>query len=110
MIRALATPALAITLAMSLSLPALAADRRVKLVNGTSSTMTKFQASNTGASDWEEDILGKDTLEPGQSVNINIDDGSGACKFDFLATFDDGETGQQNNVDVCKVGTFTFHD
>jgi hypothetical protein len=63
--------------------PAEAADRRVEVVNASGRTMTEFYASNTNRSSWEEDILGNDVLPAGRSVTINIDDGSGACRFDF---------------------------
>jgi hypothetical protein len=64
-----------------------ALDRHVQINNETSYDIVEFYASNVGTNDWEEDILGSDTLPAGQSVMINIDDGRGYCKFDFLAVF-----------------------
>ena len=49
-----------------------AADRRVEIVNKTGMTMTEFYASNTGASDWEEDILGVDVLANGDTVRYRL--------------------------------------
>jgi hypothetical protein len=54
-----------------------ALDRRVQINNETSYDIVEFYASNTGTTDWEEDILGSDVLQSGQSVMINIDDGQG---------------------------------
>ena len=88
--------------------PAWAADRHVKIVNKTGVMMNEFYASRVGAKSWEEDILGADVLASGQSVNINIDDGTGACRFDFKAVFDDGDVVIRENIDVCKVGTYTY--
>ena len=62
-------------------------DRRVLIINATGVTMTHFYASNSGRNDWEEDILGEDVLRSGGSVRINIDDGTGACLYDFKAEF-----------------------
>lgn len=90
--------------------PAAALDRRVKIINNTSYTIKEFYASNKGTNEWEEDILGKDVLEPGQSVMINIDDGSGYCKFDFLAIFNDGDKVETRDNNVCELQTFTFND
>ena len=84
-------------------------DRHVKIVNDTDFTITHFYASNVAVTDWQEDILGQAVLKPGDTVNINIDDGSGHCKYDFKAVFDDGTSTIKNNVDVCHVGTFRFH-
>ena len=89
--------------------PAFASDRHVKVVNNTSEVMTKFQASNIKHKNWEEDILGQDTLNPGSSVRVNINDGSSSCMFDLRATFEDGQTVVRNGVNVCKVGTWTIN-
>ncbi|MBS7349676.1 MAG: hypothetical protein KIG95_05895 [Comamonas sp.] len=93
---------------MATTSPATAADRNVKIINKTKTTMVAFYASRSKTNDWEEDILGDDMLKPGQSVNINMDDGTGACKFDFKGEFEDGEDVVKNNIDVCKVGEFSF--
>lgn len=88
--------------------PAGAADRKVVIKNETSHSMTEFYASNTGTNEWEEDILGKDELGVDEEVEVDIDDGSGKCKFDFMGVFDDGEKVVKKNINVCQVGTFSF--
>ncbi|TKA94960.1 hypothetical protein FAZ78_19440 [Cereibacter changlensis] len=88
--------------------PAAAADRRVQIVNETGFTMVEFYGSNKGSQSWEEDILGQDVLEDGQSVVINFDDESGYCKFDFRAVFEDGDEVVEAGVNVCEIGSFTF--
>ena len=85
-------------------------DRHVKIVNDTDSTMVHFYASNVAVTDWQEDILGQAVLKPGQSVTINIDDGTGHCKYDFKATFDDGTSTIKQGIDVCHVGTYRYHE
>ena len=87
---------------------ALAADRNVKIINKTKTALFGFYASRTSTSDWEEDILGDDVIMPGGSMTINIDDGSGACKFDFKGEFEDGDEVVKNNVDVCRISEFSF--
>lgn len=85
-----------------------AADRHVDIVNKTGMTLTHFYASKVNAKDWEEDILGKDTLDNGETFEINIDDGSGACRFDFKAIFEGGGELIKNNINVCEISTFTY--
>lgn len=87
---------------------ALAADRKVKVINKTRTPIFAFYASRTTTNDWEEDILGDDVIMPGESMMINIDDGSGACKFDFKGEFEDGDEVVKKNVDVCRIGEFSF--
>jgi len=90
-------------------MPASALDRRVTIVNNTGFTIIRFYGSNKGSDSWEEDILGSDVLGPGQRVQINFDDGTGYCKFDFKAVFDDGDVLTKKNINICKIGTFTYN-
>ena len=87
---------------------ALAADRKVRVINKTKTPIFAFYASRTSTNDWEEDILGDDVIMPGESLVIDIDDGTGACRFDFKGEFEDGDAVVKNNVDVCKIGEFSF--
>lgn len=89
---------------------AASADRRVRLVNNSSKTIMSFYASNTRRDRWEEDILRNSTVPPGKTVTINIDDGSGACNFDFKTVMRGGQELVRRNVDVCKVATYTITD
>lgn len=98
----------AFALAQTLASPLLAADRVVTIVNNSGYTIVEFYGSNNGTTDWQEDILGADVLLHGASININFDDATGHCIFDFLAIFEDAEQVVQEDVDVCKIGTFTF--
>ncbi|HTN61089.1 MAG TPA: hypothetical protein VL147_05985, partial [Devosia sp.] len=88
---------------------AAALDRRVQINNNTDYDIIEFYASNTGTEDWEEDILGSDILPAGDSLVINIDDGSGYCKFDFLAVFEDDDQVVSNNNNVCELSEFNFN-
>ena len=89
---------------------ATAYDRHVVLVNNTSKTIVEFYGSNTGTEDWEEDILGTDTLSPGQQVRINFDDGTEYCKFDFKMVFEDESEMIESEFNVCEYGTLTVSD
>ncbi|WOI30772.1 hypothetical protein [Sulfitobacter dubius] len=88
--------------------PLLAADRKVTIVNKTGYTMEEFYGSNTGTSDWQEDILGEFALPHGDSIEVDFDDGTGYCVFDFLAVFEDGDKVHEEDINICSVGTFTF--
>ncbi|BDA84530.1 hypothetical protein Sa4125_20720 [Aureimonas sp. SA4125] len=112
MSRLLSTTSLLVAVA-ALSLcagAALALDRTVTVTNNSSTPMIEFYASNTGTSEWEEDILGVDVLEVGQAFDVTIDDGSGYCKFDFKATFSDGASAVKQGVNVCEISDFSFTD
>ena len=101
---------LAVVLTLSTIAGASALDRRVQINNESSFNIQQFYASNKGSKSWEEDILGDKYLPAGGSVIINIDDGSGYCKFDFLVVFEDGDQAVQPNNNVCEISTFTITD
>lgn len=87
---------------------AVRADRRVEVVNASGVPVMEFYASNISRSTWEEDILGNDVLMPGRSVMINIDDGSGACRFDFRAVLRDGRRIEQRDINVCQISRYVI--
>ena len=68
----------------------------------------KLLASNTGTNSWEEDILGVDTLAAGDTANIDVDDSTGACHFDFKAVFDDGTSSVAHDINVCTTVSYTY--
>jgi hypothetical protein len=90
--------------------PAEAQDRRVRVVNNTSQLLVKLQASNVNRTSWEEDILGKNILRPGQATVANLNDGSGQCLFDLRATFRSGATATRRRVNVCQISSWTIND
>jgi hypothetical protein len=88
--------------------PANAQDRNVQVINETQHAIVQFFASNVDRGTWEEDILGENVLPVGGAVNVNIDDGSGACVYDFKAVFEDGEELVRTGIDVCTTSTYTY--
>ena len=94
--------------AFSVGTAALAdANKKVKIINETRHAMVEFHASGVGTNDWEEDILGQDTLGVGNSVTVNFgtDD---YCLYDFLGIFDDGDKVEKYRINVCEISSFRF--
>jgi len=88
--------------------PAMAIERYVTIVNRTAYTIVEFYGSNVGSDSWEEDILGYDVIPSGTSMQINFNDGSGYCMFDFKAVFDDGDVLIRKRVNICELETYTY--
>ena len=80
----------------------------MQIYNDTEFTIVEFYASNKGTNDWQEDILGTEVLAPGSSVMVNIDDGTGYCKFDFLAVFEDQDQVVSGDNNICELAEFHF--
>jgi hypothetical protein len=81
-------------------------DRNVVVINATNVVVNSFYASNVNRSDWEEDMLGRNVLAPGRRVKANIDDGTGACLFDFKVVFADGRSMEDRRVNVCQIASW----
>lgn len=84
-------------------------DRRVRIINDTGVVMTHFYASASNQSDWQEDLLGSNVLPSGSSVVANIDDGSGACLYDFRARFADGDVLERFQINVCQISEYRYY-
>jgi hypothetical protein len=78
------------------------------LTNGTDEVIMEFYASPPGVEEWEEDILGEDVLEPGESVEITIADGRDDCEYDFLAVFEDESELEHDSVAVCDGEEYVY--
>ena len=83
-------------------------NRRVRIHNNTGWTMLRFYASDSRITSWQEDMLGRGTLAAGSSIMMNIDDGSGACLYDFKAEFTNGQVLTRFNVNVCQIADYYY--
>ena len=97
-------------LALLCATGARAEDRRIKLINESRQIIVEFHASNVSRKNYEQDILGKRMIRPGESMVINIDDGSGYCKYDFLTVMRGGQKIEKRGIDVCKIETYRITD
>jgi hypothetical protein len=89
--------------------PALAENRWVTIHNHTGYDIMTFHGSHVGTNSWQEDILGNSILPAGNSININFDDGTGYCVFDFRAEFEDGDVLVKEDVNICEIGNFYYN-
>jgi len=84
-------------------------DRRVAVHNHTGETIYYIYWSNTGDDSWREDRLGSDVLLDGQEWPVEVDDGSGACRFDFKVRTASSREIVRNNINVCEVSAVDFN-
>ena len=70
--------------------------------NESSSTMTALFITSNDDPSWEEDILEED-IEPGDVVEITVDDELPGCEYDLKIEYDDGDTEEVEDVDLCEV-------
>ena len=87
--------------------PALADQRDFKLVNRTGYVVSEVYVSPSAADDWEEDVMGSDTLAKDASVNISFPNRGKACLYDMKLVHDDGDTATWTKINLCEVSVVT---
>jgi hypothetical protein len=83
-------------------------NRSVSFVNEGKESIFYIYWSNIASSSWSADQLGSSTLPAGQSWETTVDDGSGACRFNFRAVTAGGREMLVNDFNVCTSYTITF--
>ena len=82
--------------------------RRLRIHNQTGWTMVGLQAAPARSRAWLPDVLGGGPVESGASRVAMIDDGAGACVYDFRASFANGQTLERAGVTVCEIADYYF--
>lgn len=80
-----------------------------EIVNGLEGMqITEIYLSRASTSDWEEDILGDEILEPGESVTVEFHPAENECEWDMLAKDEAGTQVEWHGLDLCGVGRITL--
>jgi len=85
-------------------------DRRVRVVNNSGQTISLLRGSPTSDQNWGQDRIPTMTLSAGQSTIVDFNDNNGECRYDLQATFADGSTREQRDVNICQVVEWTITD
>lgn len=100
-----------LSLALALAVPAVSAAQGKQdftLINNTGYTINEVYVSPTSANDWEEDVLGRDTLDNRQKVDIHFTRADKTCKWDLKVVYDDGEEAEWEAFDLCTVSSIAI--
>lgn len=101
------TAAMVAMLMMAAS-PSMAADQDFTLKNRTGYTIDRVYVSAAKTDDWEEDVMGRDILGDGESVDIEFAASEGACRFDLKVVYDDKEEAIWEGLNLCSISTVTI--
>jgi hypothetical protein len=86
-----------------------AAAQDFTLVNETGVEIDKVFISPHDVDDWEEDVLGKDTLPSGQSVEIKFNREETAAQWDLKVEDKQGNAITWENLNLLKISKLTLH-
>lgn len=90
------------------ALPASAGDQDFKLVNKTGYTIDEVYVSRSTSKNWGSDVMGQGTLEDGAAVDITFTAPANACRWDLKVKYDDAETAEWANLNLCNINTVTL--
>jgi hypothetical protein len=79
------------------------------LVNATGVEIDKLYVSPHDKDDWEEDILGRDTLPTGESVNIKFHRDEKAAMWDLRVEDKQGSSIEWQNLNLLEISKVTLH-
>ena len=80
-----------------------------ELVNKTGYEINEVYISPSKKDNWEEDILGDETLDDGESRTIRFHNSGNTCIWDLKVVYEeDDSTAVWANLDLCKVSKITI--
>ena len=83
--------------------PAQAGTQDFTVLNNTGYPIEQLHVSASAKDEWEEDVLGADTLPDGERTRIRFTSDEDACLWDLKVTYEDGETAAWQGIDLCEV-------
>ena len=79
------------------------------LHNQTGVEIHELYVSPHSSDDWEEDILGEDTLPAGESVDIKFNRAETAAEWDLRIEDKQGNAIEWENLNLLKISKLTLH-
>jgi hypothetical protein len=79
------------------------------LVNKTGVEVFSVYVSPTKEAEWGEDVLGRDTLPSGESVEIVFDRKEKGKYWDIMVTDEEGNALYWEKLNLLEIGTVTLH-
>jgi hypothetical protein len=82
---------------------AYAASQDFTLVNKTGYQIDSVYVSKSSSDSWEEDVMGRDTLDDGETAHISFEKGARGCSYDLMVKYHDGDKSYWTNLDLCSI-------
>lgn len=79
-----------------------------RLTNKTGYTISEVYVAPSKSNDWEEDVLGRDTLSDGDAVNITFPKRNQACMYDLKVVYDDDTPVEWYNFNLCDISKISI--
>ena len=80
-----------------------------RLTNAAGYDIAEVYVAPTSSDNWEEDVMGEDTLDNGESVNIHFAPKDKQCVYDVRVVWTDGDEADWRKFDLCTVSHITLY-
>ena len=88
---------------------AFADQRDFNLINDSEVSINELYISTVRSDNWEEDVLGRDTLGTGESTQISFSRGvAGTCVYDIKVVTENNEEIEGRNINLCETNGVIF--
>ena len=98
-------PAAAVLLSVS---TAYAAQQDFTLQNKTGYQIDEVYVSQSSSRNWGNDVMGRDALADGNTVDISFNAPENACHWDMRVKYNDGDEATWNNLNLCNISKVTL--
>lgn len=78
------------------------------IVNKTGYSLKHIYVSENHSGSWDEDVLGRDLLDDGESFELSFAKAEKTCKWDMKVVYDDGEAAVWENLNLCQIAKLTL--
>ena len=78
-----------------------AASQDFTVVNRTGYPIQTIHVTEAGSRDWGNDVMGRETLQPGERVDIAFDRGTRVCRWDLMVEYRDRTQAVWRGLNLC---------
>jgi hypothetical protein len=78
------------------------------ILNKTGYALKHIYVSEADNDKWDEDVLGRDVLEDGESFELAFGKAESTCKWDMKVIYDDGESAVWQKLNLCQISKLTL--
>lgn len=92
-----------------LSAPAQASEEELTVVNRTGYDIAQVHIAPNSTDDWEEDVLGADVLENGETLIVDMSRSADTCDWDVMVVYTDQDTAYWRDLDFCEMSRIALY-
>ena len=85
-----------------------AAQQDFSLQNKTGYQIDEVYVSQSSSRNWGNDIMGRGSLDDGNTVDVSFNAPDNACRWDMRVKYNDGDEATWNSLNLCNISKVTL--